>query len=138
MLPSVTAAKKRLVLKALRVVPTIRSAARAAHVHHSTVQAWVSKDPAFARRVEQALASGIGRLEAEAVRRAVDGVERYVIAQGRVVPDPDNPSQFLKVREYSDRLLEQMLRSADPETYSATKPENKTEISLVVKGGLPD
>lgn len=80
---------------------TISRAAQVAGVTYGTVLGWRHDDPEFARRFDEAVIEGNGRLEDEAVRRAVEGVDRPVF--GRV-------GQVGVVTEYSDRLLEFLMR----------------------------
>jgi hypothetical protein len=67
-----------------------------------SVRAWMRDDPEAARRIRAAQQVGYLGLEAEAKRRAVDGVEEDVYYQGEVVG---------KKRVYSDTLLALMLKA---------------------------
>lgn len=63
------------------------------------------------------------RLEDEAVRRAVEGVERPVMYHGKPVLIPVDPKQLrgkkkpLLVHDYSDALLMALLKAKKPKEY---------------------
>lgn len=77
--------------------------------------------PEFAEQIEIARGQFLGKLEREAVSRAIHGVEEDVFQQGRVVGT--------RVRK-SDRLLLALLRKADPSGYGAG--------DVAAKGNEPD
>ena len=69
-------------------------------------------------------------MEAETIRRAVEGVEVPVYGRG---PGPNAGSQVVgSVTKYSDRLLELMLRARRPHKFRDRVP---TEITGA--GGVP-
>jgi hypothetical protein len=72
-------------------------------------------DDGFAAGWAIALDAATDMLEAEARRRALEGVTEPVIRAGRVVMD--EAGQPLTVRHYSDRLLELLLRAHRPEKF---------------------
>lgn len=124
-LKSFTAARKAAVLEHLRQIPSIRSAARAVGVSHSTILLWARQDSVFAAKMDAAIAAGIGRLEGAAFSRAIDGVERYVVSQGTVVRD--DHGQPLKVREYSDALAIRLLQAHGGPAY---RDKSSVDLSL--------
>jgi hypothetical protein len=65
-------------------------------LHFRTVKNWRAADANFDDEVKQAIEAGIDRLEDEATRRAVEGVEKPVYQSGELVGH---------VTEYSDSLL---------------------------------
>lgn len=71
-------------------------------------------DPAFARRWAEAEELGVAKVRDEVFRRAVVGIKKPVFHAGR---------QVGKVRHYDNRLLWSLLRSHDPETYGARRPQ---------------
>lgn len=97
-------------LAAVEETGTISRAAKAANVGRQTVYDYHKTDPDFACRLEIALAGAADNLEAEARRRAVEGDEVPVYAQGEVighkVKKSDTLLMFLirTLRERCDRL----------------------------------
>jgi len=86
-------------------VGSMAIAARHAGVVYETVRLRRKSDPEFAQAVEEAHEEFVGRLKAEAVRRAVDGWE---------VPVYYKSDQVGVRREYSDALLMYLLKRHDP------------------------
>src|SRR5260221_9588879 len=69
-------------------------------------------EPAFADRWEEAEQVAADRLEQEAWRRAVEGVQEPLVSAGKVVRDDDG--QPIAIRRYSDQLLIALLRAHRP------------------------
>lgn len=69
----------------------------------------------FCVRWEEALQAGIAKLEDEATRRAVVGVEKPVYQQGVMVGT---------VTEYSDTLMQTLLRGKMPQRYNTERHEH--------------
>jgi hypothetical protein len=69
---------------------------------------WLARDARFKAQYDDARTDAADALEAEAWRRAHDGVDEPVFYQGAVVG---------AIRRYSDSLLMLMLRAARPEKY---------------------
>lgn len=95
-------------LEVLRERANVSEAAASAKIARTTAYAWRQSDPEFASAWDNALEAAADALEAEAWRRAVSGIERPIIWKGEVTGT---------VREYSDRLLECLLRAHRPEKY---------------------
>lgn len=95
----------KVFLKDLEENGNISLAARKAGYSRSAVNKRKVSNPDFAEKVEDALELYKAKLEAEADRRGVDGVERPLHYQGKV---------FDTVREYSDSLLMFRLKKLDP------------------------
>jgi hypothetical protein len=70
------------------------------------------EDPAFARSWDEAEQVAADALEAEARRRALEGVPRPLVSAGKLVRD--DAGAVVYIREYSDRLLELLLRAHRP------------------------
>lgn len=100
--------RKALFLSALRESGNATHAARVAELDRRTAFRIRKRDPEFAKAWEDALDVAADGLEAEARRRAVEGVERPVF--GRSGP-------IGTVRDYSDLLLIFLLKGARPEKY---------------------
>ena len=83
--------------------------------------------PNFAAAWDDAVETAVDYLEAEARRRAKEGVERYVIGKGEVVTDPETGGP-LKMREHSDALMGLLLRAHRPDKY---REKNMVDISAL-------
>lgn len=107
----------------LSVRGIVAHACLAAGVVRQTPYKWRAEDPEFAERWDTALENATDALEAEALRRAVDGTEKPVYQGGICVG---------YVREYSDPLMLQMLKANRPD-----KHRDKSSVELTGKGGGP-
>lgn len=115
--PVFTAAKRWEFLARLSLCGNVNDAARRSGVNVSTVNGRIRGDAGFAEQVKDALAEGVGRMESEAFRRAVEGTDKPVFQKGDLVG---------YVREYSDSLLALLLRRHDP-AYAASS--SRVEVS---------
>lgn len=120
---------REVFLEALAGGASITRAAEAAAVGRTTVYEWREGDPAFAKAWDDALEAGIDLLEEEARRRAVEGVERPVVAMGKIARDDDG--NVLKIREYSDTLLALMLKAKRPQQY-----RERVDVNAKHSGGI--
>src|SRR4030095_14184981 len=103
-----TAAAKKRFLKHFADWGVVETAARYAGVHRNTVYKWQERDPAFSAAYHQGVEQSTEVFEAEAGRRAVEGVEKPVYQGGELVGH---------AREYSDTLLIFILKARKPEKY---------------------
>lgn len=103
------------VLKALRRGLTPWEAAEAAGCARSTIFDWKRDDKAFAAAWEEAIEEGTDHVEAEAHRRAIDGVKRPVYQGGELVGH---------VQEYSDTLMTLILKGRRPHMYNKERHEH--------------
>jgi hypothetical protein len=117
-------------IAALRDGLSIKAACEAAGIGRTTAYEMRAEDEAFAKAWDAALDDGTDVLEDEARRRALDGVERPVVAMGRVAKD-DN-GNIIKIREYSDTLMVTLLKARRPEKY-----RDRVSTELTGKGGGP-
>lgn len=86
----------------------------------------LKKDVQLAERVEMAEGKYLAGLEAEARRRAVEGVEKGIYYKG---------DRIATEREYSDKLLDKLMTAADKEKYSKqTSVKNDTNINVTQEG----
>lgn len=101
--------KKKAFLAAFRETGNVRQACDAADVARSSHYRWLDQDPEYREAFDLAREDAADILEAEAKRRAVDGVEEltgwYKGEAGGVV------------RKYSDTLLIFLLKGLRPEVY---------------------
>lgn len=102
----------------------VSEAARAAGIGRRTAYEWREADPAFAAQWADAEQQAADKLEREAWRRAVEGTDKPVTFQG-VITDT--------YKEYSDRMLEILLKAHRPEKFTdRSKVEHSGGVNLVV------
>ena len=105
--------RRAVFLTALRETGNVSAAARRAGTNRSVCYGWRRRDSGFAAAWEDALEEAADRLEMEAFRRAVDGVEEERFFGGQVIGE---------VTRYSDSLLMFLLRARRPAIYGP-RPE---------------
>lgn len=116
-------------------------ALRLSGMRRADVLARKRDDPDFAEAFNEAVAVSNDALEAEARRRAVEGVEELVIQSGSPVYERDAKGNILcdeigqpipvKKKVYSDKLLETMLKANMPEKY-----RENVKVDHAVTGGV--
>lgn len=106
--------KKRAFLAALSECGNLSRAAQLSECDRSTHQVWMKNDPEYPPLVEQAMAIASERLETEARRRAVEGVEEPVYGSGG---QGVGTVQVGTIRKYSDVLLIFLMKGAMPRKY---------------------
>lgn len=99
------------VIKEFKRVGRIDLACAAAGVDRSCHYGWLKNDPEYEKEFAAALPEANGLLRDEAIRRAYHGTMRPVAVAGQV----------MMVTEFSDRLMEFLLKSHDPATYGDRK-----------------
>lgn len=134
--------RRRLFLRAFATRGIVLEGCRAAGVSRSTVDKWREQSEWFEELYCIAIEEAADRIEAEAIRRAVDGYDEPVIYQGMptTVVDPVTGEQRqLTVRKYSDALMALVLKGARPEKY---RENHKVEVEggaggvLIVPGAI--
>ena len=113
--------RKRAFLAAVARTGNVTQAAEIAHIARSAHYQWLEADPVYAAAYEDAMEQAAQRLEAEARRRAEEGVEEPVFYQGK---------QCGVIRKYSDSLLMFLLKGAMPDKY-----KERTSTELTGPGG---
>ena len=103
-----TTKKTEAFVDALCETGMVRKACAAAGISRRTAYYWRHSRAEFARAWDEALKVAVANLEDEALRRAVEGVDRPVFYEGEVVG---------AVREYSDVLLIFLMKAANPNKY---------------------
>jgi len=118
---------EEIVLQGIRQGNTLAVSAYAANVSRETVINWINKSEStrdlatglctddFADRYRAAEEAGTDIIEQEAIRRAVDGVDRPVYQQGTLVGH---------TTEYSDSLMGLMLRGRRPSRFNTERHEH--------------
>ncbi len=103
---------QKIFLATFALTANLTTAAAAAGIPRTTVYKWQEEDEQFCAALNEAREQAYDRLEQEALRRAVEGTQRKrPIIVGREVVD------YEIITEYSDRLLEMLLKAARPEKY---------------------
>lgn len=96
----------------------------------TTFYDWLKTDVAFKASFEEIKRVYIERMEREADRRAIEGVNKPVFYKGKLVTDKDgNP---VTIKEYSDTLLIFRLKALAPEKY-----REKSSIELTGRNENP-
>lgn len=116
--------KQARFLKAFRETANIKFSCKYAGINRQTYYNWRDNDAEFAALLPDANADADDTLEYAAHDRAVNGVESYVISQGKLVYGPDKKP--LIERKYSDGLLTTLLKARMPHKY---KDQSKVEHS---------
>lgn len=101
--------KKRAFLAAYSECGTITRAAEIAGIDRGTHYNWIKEDTVYAKACDAAYEQAAERLEEEARRRAVEGVQKPVFYKGE---------ECGVVQEYSDTLLIFLLKGAKPDKYA--------------------
>ena len=110
-------------LAQLAMIGNVTQACEAAQICKPTAYNLRNKDPEFAAEWEHAEQKAILRLEAEAWRRGVEGVDKPIIYQGEIMGT---------FKEYSDRMLELLLKGNAPDKY-----RERVSTELSGPGGKP-
>jgi hypothetical protein len=113
--------KKRAFLAAVARTGNVTISAEIADVARSAHYQWLEADPVYAAAFEDAMEQAAQRLEAEARRRAEEGVEEPVFYKGK---------KCGVIRKYSDTLLIFLMKGAMPDKY-----KERTSTELTGAGG---
>lgn len=108
--------QKRAFLDRFKVVGNITRVCREIKLNRRTVYLWQETDDTFAAEFRQAEIEATETLEAEAHRRAVEGLRRLKFDKGVAVLDPATGEPYTEL-EYSDTLLIFLLKARAPEKY---------------------
>jgi hypothetical protein len=119
----ITGRRSRRFLEALAETGNVTAAA-AAGISRGGAYDHRQIDEAFAAAWAEAEQVAADKLEAEAWRRAVDGVSEPVISMGKLVRDEND--QPVTIRRYSDNLLALLLRAHRPEKFRERAPHEHT------------
>lgn len=117
------AIKKRKFLAAVAEVGNITEAARLAEIDRCDHYRWLKRDPKYPAMFEEAMDQAADLMEAEARRRAVQGVDEPVFYKG---------AECGTIRRYSDTLLMFLLKGARPEKF-----RDNVKQEITGEGGAP-
>lgn len=108
-----------------------RSAKMAGFPDIRWISAYRKSNKAFDEKVKEAVAAGVEALEEEAYRRAVLGVKKPVIFQGRHMTDENGKKMY--IREFSDGLLQTLLKANNPTKFmERQKVESEVNVNIGV------
>lgn len=105
----VTGDMKAAICETLKEIPVLPRVCELFDVDPTTISRHREKDRDFDEAVKSAMEVGYGALEAEAIRRAKDGVVKPVFYRGIAVDS---------IREYSDTLLLALLKAYKPKKFN--------------------
>lgn len=94
---------------------SITEACRRCGFGRATIYDWLKNDEGFRGRFDSARELAFAALEDEAVRRAMHGIRRYKFHEGK--PIRTQAGEHYYELEFSDRLMEVLLRANRPEKY---------------------
>lgn len=120
--------RRRLFLRAFASRGIILDGCKAAGVSRKAVRHWRESSEWFSELYDIAMEEAADRIEAEAIRRAVDGYDEPVIYQGMpttIVDAETGEQRQLTVRKYSDTLMALVLKGARPDKY---RENHKVEL----------
>lgn len=124
-----TAKVRETFLSTLAHACNVSEACRVAGIGRMTAYKWRDDDPVFAEAWQAAVDEAVDKLEREAWRRGVEGVEKPVTYQGEIT------TTYL---EYSDRMLEILLKAHRPEKYVERVKNEVTGVTVHIAGPAAD
>jgi hypothetical protein len=125
-----TPARQERFLKALAETGNITAAVALAGTSRTRVYELRKVDENFRAGWDEAENTASDKLEAEAWRRAVDGVQEPLVSGGKIVRDDDgNP---IAIRRYSDAMLTLLLKARRPEKF-----RERSSVEMSGPGGKP-
>lgn len=121
----------RVFLDTLAKCGNISMAAKAADLSRPGLYARRERDEQFAREWDEAMDKAIDTLEAEAWRRARDGVPEFVTTGKGLVMDKEGKP--VMQNRYSDTLLVTLLKAHRPERF-----RDRSSVDMNVTGNLAE
>jgi hypothetical protein len=124
--PDTTGQRQERFLVAYRDCGTVKRACEAGGIGRSTHYDWLEASGDYARRFEDAKRDAGELLEQEARRRAVVGMIRFKFYRGEPIIDPRTGQPYMEL-EYSDSLLQFLLKGAMPNKYKERLDMNQRD-----------
>ncbi|MGH7114212.1 MAG: hypothetical protein ACREE9_06930 [Stellaceae bacterium] len=115
--PKISRERQVKFLEALISEGTAAAAAESLGSNKARMHEARTSDPMFAAEWDKAEQATTDRLEREAWRRAIEGVQEPLVSDGRVVRD-DN-ERPISIKRHSDALLIALLQARRPERHAA-------------------
>lgn len=117
--------RRNIFLRILAETGNVGRAARAVGYASTTeVRKMKKNDPVFSDEWDTAVEAAGDAFESEAVRRAVEGVDKPIMYKGEIVTF---------VKEHSDPLLSMLLKAAKSEKYGE---KSKHTVEVTHRGGI--
>jgi hypothetical protein len=114
--------KMKKFTEVLRLTGNVSGAARAVGIGRGTAYRWKKDLAEFAVIWDEAIDEAVDNLEAEAWRRATEGVAKPVYQQGQLVGH---------IQQYSDTLLIFLLKGHKPERYKdRAQVEHRAKVNI--------
>ena len=113
---------RTLFLKKFAKTGLKKRSASAAGVTYETIRATALNDKVFAAQIEEARLIFVDLLEESAFKRAVTGLLRPIVQGGEIVT---------RVREFSDPLLQTLLKANDPGKF-----RENSSVDVSITGGV--
>jgi len=120
--PRLTKAKRATFLARLAVTANVSASCADAKVPRYIVYSLKRRDPDFAKAWDNALELAVDALEAEVLRRAIEGDDTEQFYGGKSVGT---------VKHYSDRLAMFLLKSKRPDIYGDIKAVSETDAAAI-------
>lgn len=131
--------KKKIYLMSFIANGNHRESAKIAGIHRQTHYDWLKNDPVYKEAYDKALEMSADLLEAEAWKRATEGVTSYRFDRyGTAVKDPVTGKPYVE-HKYSDTLLIFLLKALRPEKYrenirQTISSDDDKPIRIVLEG----
>ena len=123
-------------LAAIRVMPNVTRAARAAKIHKAQHYFKLKSSPEYAAAFQEALQMGYDALSDVAVTRATDGWEELVVYQGKIAQQEDLSTGKVvpvTVRRIDNQLLRFILERRHPEYRERVEESAAVDIHMLIE-----
>jgi len=124
---------REIFLSELRKHGVVSVAARAVDVDPRQVHNIARRDEVFKRQMDEARAEAVDGMEREAIRRATEGVETYVVQGGKVVR---RKGKEIIERKYSDQLLMFLMKGNSAKYRDSPKIQTNVGTDGTIDGDI--
>jgi hypothetical protein len=128
-------------LAAIRVMPSVRSAARAARIDRSQHYYKMTVDPVYAKAFQAAVTHGLESMSDVATERAMEGWDEPIVYEGNfqyertLQPDgsvTEDRSKPRCIRKVDNKLLQFCLEARHPDYKPTVKVKGEIDINLLI------
>jgi len=123
-------------LAAIRVMPNVTRAAKAAKINRSQHYSKLQSSPEYAAAFREALQTGLDALSDLAVTRATDGWEEPIVYQGRIAAQEDPSTGKMvpvTVRKIDNQMLRFILDRRHPEYRERVEDSDTGDIQVLIE-----